>query len=354
MFNQKVSLTKAILIRIIFGSALIYGDFPTTEDERMVGIRTFQVSEYTKNRLANMASTFSQENRPSNFFTYNSLRQIMGQNFIQALEDLDKGIGNMVVVNNLPTDPVKVAENITLMLLNDIMGLQCVANADIQNGRQVHHVTPRQGFEKSSSSRGKNPMSYHTDGSFRKRPFDFISLFVVRGDPEASTAFYPISDFLSQLSSYDISEMQKPQYIIHAPKGSVDSRISRQCSLIDRSSSNSGFNLRFPENIIKNVTPLTRSAKDTLDKINVAMQSASHVRRIKENGSLAIINNGNWLDMSSLYKGVLHSREGHIEDMNRLVLRCQSYRDSSSKFTDSFSAPLLLAAKKLPFFLKHL
>ena len=45
MFNQKVSLTKAILIRIIFGSALIYGDFPTTEDERMVGIRTFQVSE---------------------------------------------------------------------------------------------------------------------------------------------------------------------------------------------------------------------------------------------------------------------------------------------------------------------
>ena len=102
------------------------------------------------------------------------------------------------------------------------------------------------------------------------------------------------------------------------------------------------------------MTPLTRSAKDTLDKINVAMQSASHVRRIKENGSLAIINNGNWLDMSSLYKGVLHSREGHIEDMNRLVLRCQSYRDSSSKFTDSFSAPLLLAAKKLPFFLKHL
>ena len=305
---------------VIFSNAITYGNPPKREDDRQIGLRTFQVSNCEKYMLENWASAFSEENIPNHAVVYNTLGNIMGPNLMQGLEDLRNGNCNMVVMENLPTNSVKTSENIAL-LISDAMGLKCVGSPDVQNGRPIHHITPRQGFEHTSSSSGKNPMSFHTDGSFRKVPFPFLLLYFVKVDPKTSTDFYLISKLLSQLPSSDIDEMQKPHFIIYAPEGATDRRGSIISPLIS-GDERQMFSLRFPSNIIKNVTPLTRNAKDTLDNINKIMQTIKPSIQIKESGSLVIANNGHWTNMRSPL-GFLHGRSVRIEDPNRLVLRGQ-------------------------------
>lgn len=221
----------------------------------------------------------------------------------------------------------KVSESLMLGLAY-VMGCEARPNPNEQGGRIIHNVAPVKGFEKTPSSRGKEPLYLHTEEAFEDFPPDFLMLYGLVGDPKAGTAYHFIDDFLGSFPQHIVEEMKKPQFKIKSNSGGLDQPTEGTYSLITTETheeQGDKLRLRLYGNM-EDVTPLTDKAKEVVNYVNHFFKSV-HPRSISLNPGEAIIFNNGW--GINKVSGIMHGRAGAIQNPYRWLQRAFLFQKNS-------------------------
>jgi len=258
------------------------------------------------------------------------LRKNLPPELIDKIENLSKTEIPALVIKGLPTDDIKHLEGdieqkvqqktkITesmLISFAGLMGYKLDSNPKEQKGKIIHNIYPVTGFEKTKSSKGRDPFYLHIENPFQETPPYFLILLSLEGDSTAKTTYFPLKSFLSKLPYWVIQNMKKPDFKIRSGEG-LDQEETIITPLFTQDDSTGEIRVRLYQNM-ERITPLTTEAKTTLDFIATAFEKEEINGVSLEKGDMLIFNNGFGIGEIA---GIMHGRSGYISNPNRWLQR---------------------------------
>jgi hypothetical protein len=265
------------------------------------------------------------------------LKQLLPLNFLEILDNIaENGKPGLLLINNFPIDSVipkgesplerrdkkgKTSEN-AMLAFASLMNRKLESNPKEHDGAIVHQVAVFKEKENTASSKGREPLHFHVEGVHEKKP-DFLMLVGLEGDPQASTGYFFVDEFLKDLPKEILGEMKKPQFEIKSGD-SYDTIEKGIFALLEQDTSSGILSLRLHETLHERFKGLNKTAQNTLDflekRFNEIKQNNSYIiGDISLQPGQAIILNNAW--GKGEISGAMHARKGYAVNPDRWLQR---------------------------------
>lgn len=265
------------------------------------------------------------------------LELLLPSNIQEILRKMSRtGEPGIIYFKGLPTDyPIPEKEDIIervnakskvsecLMLgLAYIMRCEVSPNNE-QGGRIIHNIAPVNGHENTFSSKGIEPFYLHTDNAYQEKAPDFVMMYSLAQDPNVSTSYYLISDFIEFFPKDILESMKKKQFKIKSAPGY--SKIEGIFALLSEEediAQNKKLRLRLYQEPRGRIEAASEEVREEVEKVIQAIESI--LKPINPNhislkpGEAIIFNNGWGINKVG---GVMHGRKGKITNLQRWLQR---------------------------------
>lgn len=307
-------------------------------------IREFTIPEHARENFDSFVKRFS-------FNPYENpemAMQVMGgklqeffpQELIETLRIMgETGDPGMIFIRNFPID-VTIPEAKTVIERSNmkgfasenaiigtvgLMGYKLHSNPKEQNGRIIHNIAPVTGYEKTTSSKGRDPFYLHIENPFEQNPPDFLILAALEGDTCAKTTYFFVDGMIKGLPEWVVQGMKKPEFEIRSGAG-FDNVEMGVFSLITREEDTGRLRLRLYQSN-ERIHPMTPEAERVMEHLMEVFRDVEASQGIEgvglNPGEAIIINNGWGLDRIT---GVMHGRGGYVENPCRWLQRGFLYK----------------------------
>lgn len=265
------------------------------------------------------------------------LMSLLPKDFLEILDKMSKGENpGLLLINGFPVDEIiptgnhpiarrdqkgRVSEN-AMLAFAGLMGRKLESNPKEHDGAIVHQIAVFPDKAHTASSKGREPLHFHVEGVHEKKP-DFLMLVGLEGDPQASTGYFFIGDFLKDLPEDILISMKKPQFEIRSGD-SYDVIEKGTFSLLEHNESTGIMSLRLHDTLHERFKGLNEEADATLkflqERFNQLKENNPYtVGSVSLQPSQALILNNAW--GNGEISGAMHARKGFAINKGRWLQR---------------------------------
>ena len=272
----------------------------------------------------------------------NMLLPLFPVKIIHALKSMSFGNQpDILVINGFPQDEVQYPNRSTLysvkekvsfkstiyseaclLAISSYLGDRLYTHPESLHTSHIHHMTPDPAHIGKPNGIGTKGFHLHVEGGMYDPLIRFLALIGIEGDLTSKTVFLYNSDILEGFDESDLKSLLfdyhagpefKNPFVLRSPIVSYDNDGYCQVRLYENSSDSTR-----PQQMYATC----EKSKQLLDAIQVKIQELKktdkYIRLSLQPGQLVVFNNG---ISKGRIGGVLHTREGDIQNMNRFFQR---------------------------------